>query len=215
MKKNLKRAYYADKLEVHKDDSKKVWELLREVTGNTKPNDNTEPDHLTKEKANEFNTYYASIGAATLNRLGIHVDEYKPCSTQGFKFSNTTSEEVENLINNMRTNTAVGYDQIPTRIIKDLAPILSVTLCELINLSFAKSVFPRALKHAIVRPIYKNKGTEDDPQYYRPISVLTGISKIFERAACNQIVKHLEAEKKLYKSQHAYRRHHSKSCRAD
>ena len=65
------------------------------------------------------------------------------------------------------------------------------------------------MKHAIVRPIYKNKGTTDDPQYYRPISVPTVSSKIVKCAAVNRLVKYLEDENKLYNSQHAYRQYHS------
>ena len=65
------------------------------------------------------------------------------------------------------------------------------------------------MKHATVRPIFKKKGNENDPQFYRPISILTSLSKIVERAAVNRIVNYLESEHKLFNSQHAYRKHHS------
>ena len=109
----------------------------------------------------------------------------------------------------MKTNTAVGYDKIPVKILKDLKPVLSNPLSDLINVSFNRSIFPTNMKHAVVRPIFKNKGNENDPQYYRPISVLTSLSKIFERAAVNRLVRYLEQHNKFFKSQHAYRQHHS------
>ena len=160
MKRNLKRDYYSAKFEECIDDSKKTWELLREVTGNNKIQDNIEPANITKVKANMFNKYFATIGAETLKTMGTTVTEYTPSCTKGFKLREIKAEDVEDVINGMKINTAVGYDQIPARIIKDLAQVLSPSLSELINLSFSQSKFPQDLKYAIVRPIFKNKGTE-------------------------------------------------------
>ena len=178
-------------------------------SGNTKTEDSVEPSNMTKEKANNFNNYFAPIGAETLNKMGLSVQEFEPTSTQGFMLEEVSPKDVVEVISRMKTNTAVGHDQIPAKIIKDLAETLSTTISELVNLSFTQSKFPHDLKHAVVRPIFKNKGTEEDPHFYRPISVLTAISKIFERIASNQIVKYLEDQKKFYISQHAYRQHHS------
>ena len=64
------------------------------------------------------------------------------------------------------------------------------------------------MKIAIISPIYK-EGDPDDITNYRPISVLPILSKIFERAAANQIVDFLEKNNLLSSCQHAYRKSHS------
>ena len=65
------------------------------------------------------------------------------------------------------------------------------------------------MKTAIVKALFKSKGTEEDPQYYRPLSILSVISKIFEKAATNQIVTYVETQLLLSLNQHAYRKYHS------
>ena len=64
------------------------------------------------------------------------------------------------------------------------------------------------MKRAIIRPIHKKNCTEDISNY-RPISILSVISKIFERSATNQLVKYLEDHGLLNPTQHAYRKGHS------
>ena len=209
IKRKLKREHYDAKISQHKDNSKKLWQILKEATRTLADDRNTEPDELNKPTANNFNHFFATIGKTTLEKLDVTEPTFLPTTNHGFSFEPTTSEEVEKLIDSMKENTATGYDKIPAKILKDLKPILSKPLSQLINISFELSIFPCNMKHATVRPIFKNKGSENDPQYYRPISVLTSLSKIVERAAVNRLVNFLESEDKLFRSQHAYRRYHS------
>ena len=51
----------------------------------------------------------------------------------------------------------------------------------MINVSFNKGKFPDFLKVANVIPIHK-KGQKLDPSTYRPISLLSNISKLYEKA---------------------------------
>ena len=51
----------------------------------------------------------------------------------------------------------------------------------MINVSFNKGKFPDFLKVANVIPIHK-KGQKLDPNTYRPISLLSNISKLYEKA---------------------------------
>ena len=209
LKRSLKKEHFASQIEKHKNNSKKLWQLLKEATRSQVPDTNIEPDDITKTKANMFNNFFSTIGRKTLQKLNLSETPFTPTSTEGYIFEPTTPSEVEDLISRMKTNTATGYDKIPARILIDLRPVISIPLSNLINISFQKSIFPSNMKHALVRPIFKNKGHADDPQYYRPISVLTALSKIVERAAVNRLVKHLEETNKLYNSQHAYRQSHS------
>ena len=54
------------------------------------------------------------------------------------------------------------------------------SLVFLINLYICEGVFPEKLKLAKVSPVFK-KGNKSDMNNYRPISVLSVISKILER----------------------------------
>ena len=64
------------------------------------------------------------------------------------------------------------------------------------------------MKRAIVKAVHKKESTED-PSNYRPLSILSVVSKIFERSATDQLVHYLEENNLLTPLQHAYRKGHS------
>ena len=51
----------------------------------------------------------------------------------------------------------------------------------MINISFNKGIFPDFLKVENITPIHK-KGEKLDPNNYRPISLLSNISQLYEKA---------------------------------
>ena len=89
-------------------------------------------------------------------------------------------------------------------------PVCNLTeaLVNLINLSFQESLFSDELKIARVIPLYKN----DDPMIssnYRLVSILTAISKIYEKIMYNRLVSFLSKSKLLYQYLFGFRQHHS------
>ena len=209
MNKKLKREHYEGLLDKHQNDGKRIWEILREVTRSKETPEDKLPSNLDKQTANTFNQYFATVGSRALETLGLDVEEFQPAKTDGFVFSDETPQSIKNIMDDLKTNVAVGHDNLPARIYKEMSETLCSSICELINLSYRTSTFPSTLKHAVVKPIYKNKGTPDDPQFYRPLSILTVLSKIFEKSAKKQITAYFEETGKLYHGQHAYRRYHS------
>ena len=80
----------------------------------------------------------------------------------------------------MKTNKASGPNSISTKILKLFKKEFSKPLSDIINLSFNQGVFPNLLKITNVIPIHK-KGDKLDCNNYRPISLLSNISKIYEK----------------------------------
>ena len=76
----------------------------------------------------------------------------------------------------MKTNKASDPNSIPTKILKLFKKEFSKALSDIINLPFNQDVFPDLLKIANVTPINK-KGDKLDCINYRPISLLSNISK--------------------------------------
>ena len=112
--------------------------------------------------------------------------------------------EIEKIIQDLKSYKSVGLDGIPGEIIKfcsrDLAPLLT----NLINLSFSEGCFPNCLKSAKVIPVHKGED-KTDMNNYRPISLLSVISKVFERAMFSRISEFLENNKLLCQSQFGFR----------
>ena len=80
----------------------------------------------------------------------------------------------------------------------------------IINKSFKKSHVPYQQKQAIITPIIK--GTDLDAKNlknYCPISNMTFISKVLEKAVFNQISKHVQKNELLSPNQSGYKQYHS------
>src|SRR5258708_977655 len=71
-------------------------------------------------------------------------------------------------------------------------------------------VFPDLLKIARVVPIHKS-GPTNDPTNYRPISLVSNLSKILEKIVASQVIKFLDKYSTLSEMQHGFRSNHSVS----
>ena len=74
---------------------------------------------------------------------------------------------------------------------------ISVPLTELINLSFDQGKFPAVLMIASVTPTFK-KGDKLDVNNYRPISLISNISKIIEKLIHKRLNSFLEQNNIFY-----------------
>ncbi len=91
---------------------------------------------------------------------------------------------------NNKSSGLDGINVINVRLLKLAAPIICKSLAYICNLSLCTSVFPSDWKQAKVTPIFKD-GDRSDVSNYRPISVLSIVSKILERAVHNQLYTYL------------------------
>jgi hypothetical protein len=99
---------------------------------------------------------------------------------------------------------ACGWDSIPAVILKDNKTSLKTILAHIINNSISTGIFPRELKIANVIPIFKSSSPEEITNY-RPVSLLTTLSKIYERAFYTRLLNFLNEQKILFKSQFGFR----------
>ena len=102
----------------------------------------------------------------------------------------------------------LGMDSFLLRL---AAPIIAPSLTYMVNLSLSSGTLPTDLKTARVTPIFKNKGSADQAENYRPISVVSHVAKIFEKAVCNQVTKYLEDHSFITPMQSAFVPNHSTS----
>ena len=89
-------------------------------------------------------------------------------------------------------SNASGPDCIPVVVLKNCVPERSYILAELFNNCLKESCFPGSWKVSSVVPVFKNVGEKSVAKNYCPVSLLSVVSKIFEKLINNRIVDHLE-----------------------
>jgi hypothetical protein len=120
------------------------------------------------------------------------------------KFKNTSPKEIEKIINSLKIKESSGYDKVSTKILKISAPFISSPLSYTCNKSMLSGAFPTVLKYAIVKPLLKKEDKENIANY-RPISLLTSFSKVFERIIYDRLLKHIETNYILAVEQFGFR----------
>ena len=97
-----------------------------------------------------------------------------------FDFPEVTTEDLNKIIKSLNPNKTVSSDRIPLKIIKTDANVIDSHLAYIINKDLKENKFSENAKTALVRPIYK-KYDRGKINNYRPVSLLNGFSKMYER----------------------------------
>ena len=103
-----------------------------------------------------------------------------------------TPKMVEKVITNLDLSKASGLDCIPVVVLKNCEPELSYILAKLFNKCLKECCFPDCWKVSSVVPLFKNAGERSTAKNYHPVSLLSVVSKVFEKHVNNRIVDHLD-----------------------
>ena len=98
-----------------------------------------------------------------------------------FEIPHISTEKVLQMVNSMPANKATGADGLSHKLLKIAVPSISSSVTRLINYCISTNTFLSKWKVAKVTPIFKNQGSVEYKQNYRPISVLPILSKGYER----------------------------------
>ena len=159
--------------------------------------------------ANSFNDFFINIGKT--------IESTIPHSKTSFKlFLKNANEksiflrpcdqiEVLLIINGLKSSKVSEPNSIPSSILVEFSNFLIEPLTTIINMSLKKGIFPRLNKEAYVCPIFK-KNDKLKCENYRLISLLSNISKMFERVMYNRIEELLTPSNILYNMQFGFRK---------
>lgn len=228
MIKKAKAEYFNDKIIENKSNPQQLWKCLKQTGYGNKLRTKAKNMILdiggtvitgNKNIANCLNKFFNTIANTLVKRLpsptGMYgekqVWEYyrqKGIQTDSLSFESATEDTVLKKLRALNPNKATGQDKIPARFLRDAAESIASGLTHIINLSICQGQFPDDLKQARVIPLYK-KGNKLDPGNYRPVSILSAVSKVIERIIHDQINKYLSTKNLLFELQSGFRTSHS------
>ena len=129
-------------------------------------------------------------------------------SLEGFSFNRVSVNEIKDILNSLAPSSPESSG-ISSKILKLLPDTLATIFTKLFNYCLITSKIPDDWKSAIVTPLFKNKGKPTNLNNYRGISIISPISKVFEKLVAIQIFNYFEKNNLLTSHQHGFRKHHS------
>ena len=120
-----------------------------------------------------------------------------------------TIEQVRKLLKKLKGKRSCGLDTICGFSLKIASELLLNELKHLINLSISTGQFCKEWKKTKIVPIWKNKGSRFDRQFYRPVANLSEVSKLCEMAIYGQVYDYFCTNGLLNKNHHGFLRNRS------
>ena len=196
-------------------DRRQFWSSLKRfyLTSDSPPPAPVPTQEEAQTRADDFNSFFASVGAKIAEDLRGDVtagQSPRPpiVVSSTFRLGPATLPELERAMRKMNSSGAVGLDRVPLSAVKRCFPVIGPHLLKIVNKSLTTCTFPDSWKTAEVVPIYKGKGDINLASNYRPISLLSHLSKLTEKIACDQLSQYLETHSILFDNQYAYRPRH-------
>ena len=124
-------------------------------------------------------------------------------------FRSCKSSEVRRIIMTSPVKSC-SLDVVLTFLVREYVDVLLPYLTSMVNASLTQGRLPISQRHAIVTPLLKMAGTDSaDMANFRPVSNLSFMSKVVERAVANQLTEYLSANNLLPCFLSVYRKKHS------
>jgi hypothetical protein len=204
------KLFYDSKIASSSNKMKTTWEIVKKETGNKNCSHKMHALEVNNEKItdqnaieNSFNKYFASIADKITENLESNTPDQgnimNSIKLMKKNFTNqcpkiiwpyTSTVEVNRIIKSLKSKNYSGYENIPIKILKMSASSILSPLTYICNKTLATGEFPDRLKYAIIKPMYK-KGSKVKISNYRPISLLTSFSKIFEKLIYTRLYDHM------------------------
>lgn len=198
-----KKTYYENRLQKAINTAKESWAIVNDLRGKTDRLVSVHPNIT----PNNFNEYYCSIAAKLTENIAPQqnpLDYLKNVNVlDNFELEPVTLDELKQTIRELKNKNSSGIDDMSIKVFATLPVRALAVLVQAINESFITGLFPPNLKKAIVIPLHKG-GEVDDPSNFRPISLLTTLSKIIEKLMKKRIVKFLDEHNILLKNQFGF-----------
>lgn len=115
----------------------------------------------------------------------------------------TDIAKIQQIMEGLVLNNAVGWDGIPALVIKASKHVLAPIMYHVFNLVLTSGVFPSVSKRALVHPIYKS-GDRNSVNNYRPISVFTTLSKVLEKILNKILLHYFDSQNIIANNQYGF-----------
>ena len=218
--KTARKDYLKKKMENLSKNSPDAWSAVNEYLGWKKPMTPTKLVQdgavLTKgpELAEAMLKQYKRKEDEVQKSLGEASGDYLAAGrklTSGnkavFAFRKVTREQVEKQIQMVDNEESFGHDGISYGFLKKMSKWIGEELTQIMNLSLETKCYPDSWKVARVKPLFKGEGNDRQaPKAYRPVALLSGMSRIMEALLAKQLDQYQEDNGLVHQGVHGFRK---------
>ena len=209
---------YVSKLN-HKTPIKKVWDMIRKISGKSKAPSYTHLNTCRETKATSKEDIANTLGETFLKNSSSqnYSEKIKHIKMQQEKnninFKSLNNEEYNNPFNLLElidaiqksNDTATGPDEVHYQMLKHLPNNALSTILHIFNDIWATGVFPESWRLATIIPIPKPGKDHEEPSNYRPIALTSCLCKTLERMINKRLVWYLESNDLISPIQSGFR----------
>ena len=117
-----------------------------------------------------------------------------------------TEDEIKKAIANLKNGKSAGDDRILNEYLKTSIDKLMPIYLKLFNIILDTGIIPENWCNGIIIPIFKNKGSKQDPESYRGITLNSCFSKVFSSILNSRLNKYSDSINLISKAQAGFRR---------
>ena len=120
-----------------------------------------------------------------------------------------TFVEIKNIIKKLKNGKSCGYDNIINEYLKNSPDSVIEVIVHLFNLVLNTGIVPTDWCIGLIFPLFKNKGSKNNVDNYRGITLLSVIGKLFTSALNSRLTTYLESISALGEEQAGFRKGYS------
>ena len=135
----------------------------------------------------------------------LKIMQTKQCS---LSLNHVSIQLVLKLLKGLKSSKSTSVDQLDNYAVKLASDFIARPVHHLITMSLMQQRFPSSWKYSKLIPLHK-KDSMLEPKNYRPVAILSPISKILEKVVFSQLYGYFTSNKILHKSLHGYRKNRS------
>lgn len=198
--------YFDIKFDEAKGNNKKTWNYIREIIGVNKERKipNLDPSALNSHFVNVGRNYANKIlNDDRQNAAEIFPPPLSEPPVNSCFIHPTNVMEIKKVICTLGSSSSPGYDEITGTCLKKISNFIAHPLEFIFNKCFLLGLFPEDFKVAVIKPIPKSADLSK-PENYRPISLLSNLSKIMEKIIKIRILDFLNRNNFIEKFQYGF-----------
>nr|CAD2205465.1 unnamed protein product [Meloidogyne enterolobii] len=159
-----------------------------------------DPIILDTDKANKFRNIFEEIVSGGKNNIQASFE-----AKDGYQKEIIFEPYIiEKLLKKLPNKLSHSPENINQYFLKKCATPLALPLSILYENTFKTGIVPELWKTAHILPIFKKKGSVNDPKNYRPIALTSPTCRVFERIIANNILEHLYKHKLIAEEQFGF-----------